>query len=135
MQYLYGHIAFAVRDMERTMEFYCGKLGFQPMFTMRKEDGTIGAQYVKIAHRQHLEFFPAEEVENTARQSYRHLSLYVKDIRAAREELLAKGVEFYTDIMVGKSKCLQMWARDPDGNAIEFMQTPPDSLQAIHDPD
>ena len=35
-----------------------------------------------------------------------------------------------TGLKTGKSKCIQFWTHDPDGNKIELMQLPPESLQA-----
>ena len=49
----------------------------------------------------------------------------VDDIRAARDELLAEGVELVTDI-VRASEGEARWAyfRDPEGNVFEITQRP-----------
>jgi hypothetical protein len=32
------------------------------------------------------------------------------------------------ELKTGYSKCIQFWTHDPDGNRIEFMERPPESL-------
>ena len=54
----------------------------------------------------------------------------VDNARQTLEELRAKGAPIDVDYKIGQSRCIQLWTHDPDGNQIELMELPPDSLQA-----
>jgi catechol 2,3-dioxygenase-like lactoylglutathione lyase family enzyme len=53
-----GHVAIRVRDVERTLDFYTGKLGFQEMLRLDREDGRLWLLYLRITDDQFLEVFP-----------------------------------------------------------------------------
>lgn len=52
-----AHIAYVARDMQATLRFYCGQLGFEHAFTLPGDDGRPKAECVKIAEGQLLELF------------------------------------------------------------------------------
>ncbi|MCI8442938.1 MAG: VOC family protein [Provencibacterium sp.] len=128
-----GHPAIRARDAEATAAFYIDVLGMQEAFRMYNLDGSLGCIYIYVAPSQFIEIFnggsqPAPEGDGLI--GHCHMCYEVPDAQAAYEELKAKGAPMDTGLKTGKSKCIQFWTHDPDGNKIELMQLPPESLQA-----
>jgi catechol 2,3-dioxygenase-like lactoylglutathione lyase family enzyme len=128
-----GHVAFRTADLERSLEFYCGKLGLTEAFRMHSDDGKPWIVYLRISENDFIELFPidgADQAEEPQGVGYAHTCLRVDDLEATVRELEARGHESTDTIRKGRSGCIQYWITDPDGNRIELMQILPDSLQA-----
>lgn len=128
-----GHNAFRVRDLEKSLQFYCGTLGFKEAFRLTNEKGEVWIVYLKIADNQFLELFPGGE--NTLQVppnpiGYAHFCLLVDDMAATLEELAGRGLKIEGSPRKGQDGNWQYWITDPDGNRIELMQIMPDSPQA-----
>src|SRR5215211_5919940 len=52
-----GHVAIRVKDIDRTLDFYVGKLGFSEMMRIDR-DGRLWLLYLRITDTQYLEVFP-----------------------------------------------------------------------------
>jgi predicted enzyme related to lactoylglutathione lyase len=99
-------------DVPRAIEFYGQTLG------LRRND---------LAHPDWPEFetgnvtISVVAIQNIGRDemppSNSPIALRVPDVAAAREQLEAAGVEFYTDTY-DSSVCHMAFFRDPDGNAL-----------------
>lgn len=127
-----GHVAIRVKDVERTLDFYVGKLGFQEMLRLDR-DGRLWLLYLRITDTQFLEVFPEGVGEGAAGKDavgYNHLCLEVSDIDAAVAELESAGVALTNPLKLGADGNRQAWIEDPDGHRIELMQMALDSLQA-----
>lgn len=63
--------------------------------------------------------------------NYTHYSLEVEDIRAYRQEIIARGGARYldTEVSMGMDNTWQFWMHDPDGNKFEIMEYTPNSYQ------
>jgi len=128
-----GHVAIRARDIEASARFYRDVVGFREAFRMNTPDGTrLGTIYLYVAPGQFIEIFPdgQGEVPGRDQTGFNHLCVQVDDAAAALAELRARGAPIDTDLRTGYSKCVQFWTHDPDGNRIEFMELPPESLQA-----
>ena len=123
-----SHIAFDVYDMEKSLDFYCNILGFKKVFEIRDDDENPWIEYIKVADGQFIELFYNRQNEGS-QGSYSHLCLEVEDINEIADRLCEKGITIDSGPTMGKDKNYQCWAKDPDGNRIEFMQIMPDSLQ------
>ena len=123
-----AHAAYNTAQMEKMLDFYCGKLEFKHAFTLKNDDGTPRIEYVKLADNSFLEFFYREPEGGGGR--YNHLCIRVNDIQAAADFLKSKDVAITSGPSVGKDGNSQCWCADPDGNRIEFMCVSPDSQQA-----
>jgi lactoylglutathione lyase len=128
-----SHHGLKVKDMDRTIDFYCSGLGFEEAFRIHNPDGTLAFVYLSIGPAHFVELFPGGKGEyryNPTAIGPDHICLEVDDAYAAVEHLKAKGVAIDEDIITGRSGSLIFWVKDPDGNRIEFMQFLEDSRQA-----
>lgn len=127
-----GHLAFEVKDMDKSMDFYCNALGLKKAFDLRDEKGNPFIQYLKVSENQFIELFYAKVDKEKANgdRSYSHMCLEVDDIYKTVESIRSKGVHIDSEPVRGKDLNYQSWIRDPDGNRIELMQMDPDSPQA-----
>jgi lactoylglutathione lyase len=135
-----GHVAFYVTDIEASVEFYARVFGFREAFRMMRDDGSLGGVYINVSEYQFLELFQATSpaVGNAAGTigaaggipGYGHFCVQVSDLDAAYEKISAAGAPIDSGVRTGVSKCRMLWTHDPDGNKIEVMELPPESMQA-----
>jgi lactoylglutathione lyase len=128
-----GHIAIRARDIEASAKFYTEVVGFKEAFRMNNlEGGKLGMIYLYIAPSQFIEIFPngGGELTDNNTIGLKHICIEVDNAAQFQEELRARGAPIDTELKTGHSKCIQFWTHDPDGNRIEFMELPPESLQA-----
>ena len=128
------HLAYAVADLNRTVDFYCGKLGFEKLFSLENDKGQVWLQYTKAAHGQYVEFFPADRVEPQSGQSFCHMCLESDDLLNDVDLFRSRGIKINQEVKEGADGALQAWIEDPDGNPIELMQLLPGSMQRQRDP-
>jgi lactoylglutathione lyase len=127
-----GHLAVRVRDIEASAKFYGDVVGLKEAFRMARPDGTgTGTIYFYIAPWQFIELFPdgAGEQPASGTIGIKHICIQVDNAAAFQEEFRARGGPIDVPLKTGYSKCIQFWTHDPDGNGIEFMELPPESLQ------
>jgi lactoylglutathione lyase len=127
-----AHVAIRVKDVDRSLDFYVGKLGMREMMRLDR-DGRLWLLYLRITDTQFLEVFPEGVGERAAEREavgFNHICLEVGDIDAALRELQTAGVALIRDKQMGADGNWQAWIEDPDGHRIELMQMMPDSLQA-----
>src|SRR4028118_1275353 len=127
-----AHVAIRVKDVDRSLDFYVGKLGMREMMRLDR-DGLLWLLYLRITDTQFLEVFPEGVGERAAEREavgFNHICLEVGDIDAALRELQTAGVALIRDKQMGADGNWQAWIEDPDGHRIELMQMMPDSLQA-----
>jgi lactoylglutathione lyase len=126
-----GHIAVSVKDIERSMDFYVNKLGFEEMFRLER-DNRLWIVYLRITDTQFIELFPegvGDSAPPFANVGYNHLCLEVDDIDAAIAEITARGVTLTAEKKLGVDHNYQAWIADPEGNRIELMQLGVDAMQ------
>ncbi|HVY20755.1 MAG TPA: VOC family protein [Bauldia sp.] len=129
-----GHVALSVKEIQRSLDFYVGKLGFEEMFRLYHPDDAkrLWIVYLRITDTQFLELFPGGTGETTPKRwtlGFDHLCLECSDIDLAIADLTAKGVPLMEARKVGADDNVQAWIADPDGHRIELMQLGPNSLQ------
>ena len=128
-----GHLALRAKDIEATAAFYRDIIGFKEAFRMHNlEGGKLGMIYMYIAPGQFIEIFPngtGEQADNN-NIGIKHICIEVENAASALAELRGRGAPIDTELKTGHSKCIQFWTHDPDGTKIEFMELPPESLQA-----
>jgi lactoylglutathione lyase len=128
-----GHLAIRAKDIEATAKFYREVIGFKEAFRMNNlEGGRLGCIYMYIAPSQFIEIFPDGSGEQSGNNNIgiKHICIEVDNAAAFLEVIRARGAPIDTELKTGYSKCIQFWTHDPDGNKIEFMELPPESLHA-----
>ena len=132
-----GHVAFRVKNLDRALDFYCGKLGFREAFRLEREDRpSPWIVYLQLAVNTFVELFPvpADEVlVNDPKMSYSHYCLTVDNLADTLQEMASRGLEINGGPRFGLDGNWQYWVTDPDGNRIELMQMMSDSKQAAAD--
>ena len=130
-----AHLAFHVNDMEASLKFYAA-FGIKKAFSLKNDKGEPWIEYLKVADGQFIELFYAKEpfaaLPMWKNKYYAHLCLAVDDIQAVAKTIADAGYELASPPKQGSDKNWQCWSHDPDGNAIEFMQIMPDSLQVLN---
>lgn len=130
-----GHVAFVISDLERSLDFYCNKLGFRRAFHLDRE-GTPSPWivYLQIVPGHFIELFPGGSGENVQRTvGYNHFCLLVDDLPSTLQALEARGLPVPGEPVRGLDHNWQYWLTDPDGNRIELMQIVSPSPQAEAD--
>lgn len=125
-----AHAAFNVKDMEKSLAFYCDILGFEKAFELNRPDGEPWIVYLKIAKGQFIELFYGGTGKTDAPSGYSHLCFEVDNIFETAEMLKSRGAVLDSGPSQGMDTNWQCWVKDPDGNRIEMMQISPSSPQA-----
>jgi lactoylglutathione lyase len=129
-----AHVALKVKDLDRSLAFYSGKLGFKEMMRLDKPDGSPGVWlvYLRITDDQFLELFPEGEGDRAPGSNataINHICLGVADLDKTIADLAAAGVPLTIAKKMAADLNWQAWIEDPDGNRLELMQMMPDCLQ------
>ena len=90
-----GHVAFRVRDLERSIRWYGEALGAREAFRANKEDGSPQLVYLELAPGQFVELFPdgRNPIEEPPEPlGYAHTCLVVDDLAATLAHLATLGI-------------------------------------------
>jgi catechol 2,3-dioxygenase-like lactoylglutathione lyase family enzyme len=140
-----SHTGITVRDLDRSVRFYHDLLGLEivtepsPWFDGPELGcgvGVPGAALRQVCLRLGDTMLELLEYRTPPSQTERpllshsvgasHVAFRVADIRAAKAELEAEGVEFYSDINVVDDGVLAGWRwvyfADPDGYPLELVE-------------
>ncbi len=128
----YGHVAIKVKDLDRSLAFYTGVLGFPEMLRLKDDAGNPWLICLRITDEQFLEVFPGAEGDQAPGREANcitHICLTVANLEAVVGAIEAKGVTLSRPIKKAIDNNRQAWVEDPDGNRIELMEMADDSLQ------
>jgi catechol 2,3-dioxygenase-like lactoylglutathione lyase family enzyme len=115
------HATFLCSDLARSRAFYEGLLGLQPD-PGRPQMSFEGIWY-KVSPEQQLHLMSLPDPEAGLERPLhggrdRHVAFRVGDVQALAARLSAAGIAF----TLSQSGRGAVFCRDPDGNALEFMQ-------------
>jgi catechol 2,3-dioxygenase-like lactoylglutathione lyase family enzyme len=110
-------IGVVVNDLESQRRFYRDTLGF------RETGGSEGWVHFEIPGGGLFELIQRDQPPQYDSPRYQ-VGFTVEDIRAAREGLVARGIEPLSGIEGEESGSSNMWCyfRDPEGNVFEITQ-------------
>lgn len=117
----FHHASLIVSDTENALRFYRGILGLDHNES-RPDLGYPGAWLNIGAQQIHLLELPNPDPlsgrpEHGGRD--RHLAFHIHDIKALSEKLAQSGIPY----TMSKSGRKALFCRDPDQNALEFIET------------
>jgi len=116
------HVSMLVADSARALVFYRDVLGMS-VSDARPELGYPGAWLEIGAQQIHLLELPNPD-PLTGRPAHggrdRHCALTLRDLNELRRRLEAAGIPY----TLSKSGRRALFCRDPDGNALEFIEAP-----------
>ncbi|HUA38944.1 MAG TPA: VOC family protein [Candidatus Sulfopaludibacter sp.] len=124
-----AHICIFSKDLNRSLEFYCGALGLQRHFDFFK-DGALFGFYLQVSQDHFIEIFKADPNAEIRSQRIHHFCLEVEDLDALRDALIKHGVAV-TPKKLGCDQTWQCWCKDPDGTELEFQQYTAQSSQLL----
>lgn len=114
------HVSVIVADTQRSLRFYRDVLGL-PEDSQRPDLGYPGAWLTIGAQQIHLLELPNPDPV-TSRPAHggrdRHVALTLRDLDALRRRLEAAGIPY----TLSKSGRRALFCRDPDSNALEFIE-------------
>jgi catechol 2,3-dioxygenase-like lactoylglutathione lyase family enzyme len=136
------HAGITVSDLDRSLEFYCGKLGLELLWRRLHEERDIAeitgvpeASAFDIAmlripgsdvEVELIEYKGCERHSGSARPcdyGTGHFAFFVEDIEGLYSDLASRGVAFRSDGPVAKSSGgKSLYSLDPDGYVIEFSE-------------
>lgn len=115
-------IPVPVSDIDRAKRFYSEQCGFAVDVDVSPADGVRVVQLTPPGSYCSISLLKGLPMADMAPGSLRALHLVVKDIEAARQQLIGRGVE------VGETEDLggvyYAWFKDPDGNTWALQHMP-----------
>ncbi len=111
-----GHVAVRVADIDRSLAFYTGRLGFPEMLRLHRDDGSLWLVYLRVTDEQYLELFPDARGGRAPPEDangLNHLCLTVDDIEAVIGRLAERGVPLLRPLKRGADGNRQAWIEDP----------------------
>jgi glyoxylase I family protein len=117
------HVGLLCENTERSLEFYCGLLGLEINPTRPNDKLPYGGKWLNVGSQMiHLMELPNPDPK-TGRPKHggrdRHACVAIKDVGKLKAVFDKAGVPY----TLSKSGRPAIFARDPDGNALEFVQT------------
>ena len=79
-----AHICVFSKDLDRSLDFYCGALGLKRHFDFFK-DGKLFGFYLQVAPGQFIEIFRAGPDPDIRGQRIHHFCLEIEDLDALRD--------------------------------------------------
>lgn len=124
----YLHTMVRVRDLDKSLDFYCNLLGLTESHRMVSETGRftlvylnapLDAEQAKAHDAPLLELtYNWDDEEYTGGRNFGHLAFEVDDIYALCERIQAAGVTINRPPRDGH----MAFVRSPDGISVEFLQ-------------
>jgi catechol 2,3-dioxygenase-like lactoylglutathione lyase family enzyme len=118
-----SHVAFDVSNLSKPRAFYEDFLGFEEYGVLPRKNGSVEMAFIKINDFQHLELFVTQPPPGKGRLN--HVAFYTDNAEQMREYLASRGVQVPARVGRGRTGDLNFVIRDPDGNAIEWVQYEP----------
>lgn len=128
----FEHVGMTSRNMDRTIDFYCGLLGLTLALRRANERGEMafldtGSGMLEVSCPKAAGIFVARDVP-PHEAGVRHLTFAFQSVDAMAEKLAAAGVEiieaprpaFFTEMIHRVA-----FVRDPDGLIIELVERAP----------
>ena len=126
----FGHIAFRVSDVERSVRLYNDAFGARKVLHAAPDGERQELMFLEFAKGQFIEFFTngrEKLVAPVGLIGYQHFCLAVENLNQMLDHLATMNVYPERPARLGRSHYLIAFIADPDGNIIELMQINPES--------
>ena len=125
----FGHVAFRVSDVERSVRWYSDAFGATKIYHAQAQGDRPELMFLEFARGQCVELFPGGK--NMLRSpsdpiGYIHFCLVLDNLEQALEHLAKMNIKPERKF-IGRAKQRIAFVSDPDGNSIELMEIPPES--------
>lgn len=121
-------MALWARDLDRSLAFYRGFLGFDEPYSLKGDAGAVQIAWIKINDRQSIELFPTGGAAPAGGDSLYHIALETDDAQGMLDYLRSRGVTgpggkpLPEKAKAGRVGNLNYFTEDPDGHIVEFTQ-------------
>lgn len=120
----FDHLVLNVRDVERALEFYCGRLGLEPVRVERWRAGEVPFPSVRVTPDTIIDLVAKERGESNVD----HICLVVAPLDWP--EVIDSGaftvLEGPVERFGARGVATSIYVRDPDGNTVELRWYPQD---------
>jgi catechol 2,3-dioxygenase-like lactoylglutathione lyase family enzyme len=122
------HVVFRVADVERSIAFYVGTLGLEPVRADEWRAGTVLFPSVRVDATSIIDLFPRELAGDdagdgaTVGRNVDHVCLVVEacDLQAVADSGTLDVVGGPAELFGARGQGIGLYVRDPDGNVIEL---------------
>jgi len=116
------HASFIVKSLDIALEFYCGLLNLE-MDPSRPESMPFNGAWLKVGENQQIHLLELNNPDSTTGRPEhggrdKHAAFLIKDIEQLSQAFDTQKLAY----TLSKSGRLALFVRDPDGNALEFIQ-------------
>lgn len=115
-----AHVAVFVSDLDRARAFYKDYLGFAELPVKRRAGAPEQLAVIQVNDRQSIELI-AEKPKSDGQLS--HIAFYTGDAEAMRVYLASRGIKTPEGVRRNRTGGLSFQVTDPDGHAVEFVQS------------
>jgi len=120
----FDHVVLNVQDVERSLAFYCGPLGLEPMRVDEWRAGEVPFPSVRVTPTTIIDIVARDRGESNVD----HICLVVEPLDW--REVIDSGTFTVLEGPVGRSgargEAESIYVRDPDGNTVELRWYPQD---------
>jgi catechol 2,3-dioxygenase-like lactoylglutathione lyase family enzyme len=119
-----NHIALAVPDVEKTVDYYTKTMGFPEAFRVKNQAGQVQLVYVQVSQNTFIEI---QSIAADRPAGIYHFGVHVENVEAAREMWKARGANVL-EKRNSPTKAILSNVIDPNGVRMELLELPPESL-------
>ena len=118
-----NHVALAVPDIEKAVEYYTKTMGFPEAFRAKTPEGKVQLVYVQVSQNTFIEI---QSIAPDRPAGIYHFGVHVENMKAATEMFKARGANVKDITLSGGTKAILSNVIDPNGVRMELLELPPE---------
>ena len=119
-----NHVAIAVPDVEKAVDYYTKTMGFPEAFRGRNAAGQVQLVYVQVSKNTFIEI---QSVSPERPAGIYHFGVHVDNMREVTDLFKARGADVKPITVSGPTKAILSNVVDPNGIRMELLELPPES--------
>jgi catechol 2,3-dioxygenase-like lactoylglutathione lyase family enzyme len=120
-----NHVALAVPDIEKAVEYYTKTMGFPEAFRVKTPSGEVQLVYVQVSQNTFIEL---QTINAQRPAGIYHFGVVVESMPAATAMFKARGADVKEITLSSGTKAILSNVIDPNGVRMELLELPPESL-------